>query len=477
MSRLSLLEGVLIPDPREPVASLPFEVSEGCTRIDIRLEHEADQILDLGLLDPRAGTTPTEDGFRGWSGGARQSVFVALREATPGYLPGAIPAGRWSVMLGRAKVDPSGCRYRVEIRLTHGVAEEPLPEFRATRVETLTIPADAPWLPGDLQSHTHHSDAQGSIAELLAAAADRGLRFLAITDHNTVSHHRELARWHDSPVLPIAGMELTSYQGHANIWGAAGWVDFRVSDDAAVEAAVARAHALGGVVSINHPKDQPGCIGCDWSYAIPTQADALEVWQGPWWQRNWVSLARYDALLAQGRRLSLVGGSDRHQPAGVDSDPDVLRVGSPTTWLQLPELSVAGVLSALKLGRTSVSESPQGPRVTLRHDQHDPRVVLADIRGGVGERLRWIGAGGVLDEHPIAAEGLHRYQTPVACAFIRAEIVAERTLAARCAELERWSRVRALPYGITLADVHAHPWRVALSAPLFPSAPATGSPH
>jgi len=41
-----------------------------------------------------------------------------------------------------------------------------------------------------------HSDGELTIDELAALAAAAGLDFLAITDHNTVSHH---------PYLPAAG--------------------------------------------------------------------------------------------------------------------------------------------------------------------------------------------------------------------------------------------------------------------------------
>lgn len=469
MTSHQVLEGVLWPDPNEPVASLPFTVGPDCTRILVRYEHEAGQILDLGLLDTTAEPYPSRRGFRGWSGGARREVVVGLRSATPGYIPGAIPAGTWEVMLGRAKVAPSGCRYRVEVACEYRDAETPVPPWDPEPTPALDIPPDAPWLPGDLQSHTHHSDAQGSIAELLNAAAERGLRFLAITDHNTVSHHREMQAYRDGPVLPIPGMELTTYRGHANLWGVRGWVDFRVRNEADLAEAVARAHELGGLVSINHPKRQPGCIGCDWTYAVPEGIDAMEVWQGPWWLRNWESLARYDQLLRSGRRLALVGGSDRHQPAGVDRDPDILRVGSPSTFLQLPELSLAAVLSAIALRRTAVSEGPRGPLVTLSIDPDGADHAAIEVEGAVGERLRLIGEAGVLEEWTVHRDERRRYPLAGVGSFLRCELVAQRSLPERFGLVEELERAGRLPYGITLEEVAAHPWRLALSGPIFPT--------
>jgi hypothetical protein len=484
-----VLDGVLTPDPAEPVASLPFEVPSGCTRITLRYAHDAGHVLDLGLLDPAATPFPSEGGFRGWSGGARSEAFVARDDATPGYLAGPLSAGRWHVLLGRARVGPQGCRYRVEVEL-EVAPEAPAPDPIAIGGDAPAVAADEaqvqgpapaapddPWYPGDLQSHTHHSDAKGSVEELLAAAAARGLRYLAVTDHNTVSHHAVLARHADGPVLPIPGMEVTTYRGHANVWGATGWVDFRLRDDADVATMVRRAHALGGLVSVNHPKTQPGCIGCDWTYAVPDEADALEAWQGPWWVRNWESLARYDRLLAGGRRLTLVGGSDRHQPAGPELEPETLRVGSPTTWLQLGRLTVPDVLQALRSGRASVSEGPRGARLELRSGDTPMGGRLPDradhelrvrVTGATGECLRWIGARGVLRETQIPSDdAVDAWTWHRDGPFVRVEVVAAAGLAARLQELSAWVVIRPLPYGITIDEVRAEPWRLAISNPLY----------
>jgi len=484
VTSLRVLEGVLHADPHEPVAQLPFDVPAGCTRIALRYHHGPGHVLDLGLLDPAASRFPSRNGFRGWSGGARREAFVALDDATPGYLPGPLPAGRWHVLLGRAQVGPAGCGYRVEVEIETAADGARKDTFAAawTAPSADQRPAasaglDAAWYPGDLQSHTHHSDAQGSVAELLGAARERGLRFLAVTDHNTISHHADLRRHAGGPVLPIPGMEVTTYRGHANVWGACGWVDFRIASNADVEAMVRRAHELGGLVSVNHPKPQPGCIGCDWTFPVPEGVDALEAWQGPWWLRNWVSLARYDRLLADGRHLTLVGGSDRHQPAGPERDPDALRVGSPTTWLQLAALGLPEVLAALRGGRAAVSEGPRGPRLELRSGatamggalpDGAEHAVLARVTGASGERLRWVGAAGVLREVAIAGDDVEdawtwRPDGP----FLRAEVVADASLERRIDELTGWAAVRPLPYGITIDEVRAEPWRLALSNPLY----------
>jgi hypothetical protein len=501
VSEPAVLEGVVAPGD-DPYRLLPFEVPDGCGRVTVRYRFDTGSILDLGLFDPRATGFPSLMGFRGWSGSARQEVFVARASATPGYLPGPLPAGRWHVILGAAKVAYAGCRYRVEVEVdAAGAARAEVPADDGDRQAQAGAPPAAPfsagdhgpgWYPGDLQSHTHHSDARGSVPELLTAARARGLRYLAVTDHNTVSHWGPLRALSDGGLLGVPGMEVTTYRGHANVWGASDWVDFRVTEERDVETMVRRAHELGGLVSINHPKSQPGCIGCDWEYGVPAEVDAVEAWQGPWPLRNWESLERLDRLLSGGRRLTLVGGSDRHQPAGPELDPPWLRVGSPTTWLWLERFEVSAVLEAIASGRAFVSEGPAGPHLEIDGDGlpmgsrlrpgRGAVSLRASVAGAAGDRLRWLGAGGVLREVPIEGERFEDgWMYPCDSPFVRAEIVADASLPARrqaveeLADANRRAGKPALPYGITLPEVLSRPFVRALSNPLFVSAANAGA--
>jgi hypothetical protein len=425
-------EGLATPEDaqRQPYLYLPFEVPVDTTRIDVRLEHDPGNIVDLGLLDVRAGPFPATEGFRGWSGGARDRFFVAMDDATPGYLPGLMPPGNWRVILGLYRIRLEGCRYRVEIDLDEQPREQiptPPPHPR--------IPVPAGWYPGDLQSHTHHSDARGSLADLVSAARHRGLRFLAVTDHNTISHHRHLAAASSPELFLLPGEEVTTDHGHANVWGARDWVDFRVTEPGHVDGVVRRAHELGGLVSVNHPK----AGGPAWRYPVPDGVDCLEAWQAPWQAGNEESLGLYDDLLRQGRRLVLVGGSDRHQPGWPDTDPPELQVGSPTTWLRLEELSIPACLAALRSGRLFVSESPAGPRLELAVDgvsmggtldahgaaRQDAGTAEVQAESADPVRLRLVGADGEIHRQglqPGRSELEVRLDLHAAAPFVRAEL-------------------------------------------------------
>jgi len=390
-----------------PYRSIPVPVPRGVRELRVSYEVQAGSILDIGLADPRFSEFPAREGFRGWSGSARRSIRVAADGATPGYLPGEIQPGEWTVILGLAEVGPEGCRYRIEVTLETGSGSAV--QQREWSDRSL---GPAGWYPGDLQSHTHYSDARGSLRDLVQAAADRNLAFLAVTDHNTTSHHREIADY-EGDMLLIPGEEITTYHGHANIWGLKQWIDFRLRSEGDVHTVCALAHEQGALMSVNHPKHIPGCIGCDWDLPWPEKLDAAEVWQGPWVMRNWESLERCDRLLREGRRFTLLGGSDRHQPGYPDLDPAELQAGTPTTWVYADELSVSGILAGITRGRVCVSESPHGPCIDLSVGSAEmgseytgsfPAMAAAEVTGAKGQILRWIGPNGVIREQSVPSD-------------------------------------------------------------------------
>jgi hypothetical protein len=451
---------------------LPFDVPDGTTRIEVQYRFDEGSILDLGLFDPRMGPFPARGGFRGWSGSARREVFVATDEATPGYIAGDLPPGRWQVVLGLAKVAPEGCHYRVEVELDD-YPRALIPPEGTVGVARL----EAGWYRGDLQSHTYYSDARGSPEDLVRVARERGLDFLAVTDHNTHGHHRALAELSGPELLLVPGEEVTTYRGHANVWGVSGWTDFRVEREGDLDRLVRDVHERGGLFSVNHPKATPNCLGCDWEYPVPIRADALEAWQGPWAFQNWESLARYDALLRSGRRLTLVGGSDRHQPTYPDPDPAFLQVGSPTTWLELSELSVVGVLDAIRAGRAFVSEGPEGPRVGLSVggvgmggtvNGGDGVEAVARVQGAKGDLLHWVSGSGVLRETLIETDDFTDAWTwKTASPYLRLEVVAGASLPAFERELRGLGRAGKFPRHLSAEAILRRPWRRALSNPVY----------
>ena len=362
---------------------LPVEVPAGTAALRVTLSYSRDggAILDLGCFGP--------SGFSGWSGGARSSFVVSPAGATPGYLAGEVVAGLWQVAIGLYKVPAEGVRYEVTAEavggagwvrrvgdalaadgvVVNGVAADgvvvdgvgllgpvgpmaPAPGERPGRRPLPAAPGRT-WLAGDLHAHTVHSDGAMTVPELALLAVSRGLDFLAVTDHNTVSHHRELAAASAAyGITLVPGQEVTTSRGHAGVLGDTGWIDFRTSADSWLAAA----ERGGGLMSINHP------FGGDvsWLHAMERRPPLLEVWHWSWLDPTWTTPLSW--WQAWDPSAIPVGGSDWHRP-GSDSP-----LGRPTTWVESDDDSgVSGVLEGLRAGRVSITAERDGP-ILLRHD-------------------------------------------------------------------------------------------------------------
>jgi hypothetical protein len=374
-----------------PWHCLPVEVPPGSFALRVELEYDRSAaVLDLGCAGPA--------GFRGWSGGARQSFVITAEDATPGYLPGELEPGPWEVIIGIYRLPPEGIGYRLTAEVTNGrgrLVPEPRPDpppAPSGRPARRGLPARTGrrWLAGDLHTHTVHSDGALTVPELASFASLRGLDFIAITDHNTVSHHAELpgaaARY---GITLIPGQEITTAEGHAGALGDVGWIDFREPADSWLEATERR----GGLLSVNHP------MGGQLSWTIPMRRrpPLVEVWHWSWLDLRWTAPLAW--WLAWDPTAVPVGGSDWHRP-GSDAPP-----GSPTTWVECAGDGPQEVLDGLRAGRVSISARRDGP-VLLRMDGEFVAVGAegATLTGPGGPRARVTGPLAAFPE----ADGYHR---------------------------------------------------------------------
>jgi hypothetical protein len=359
-----VLKGQIAGADNETYRRVAFDVPAGIKRLTLVFSYtgKADRtVIDMGLWD---GTR-----FRGWSGGARDRFTLSAGDATPGYLPGLLPAGKWMLMLGVPNIR----------RTSHASFEARVFFDRTTGIDAV---ANAPlsdkpgWYRGDLHMHTAHSDATCAgqdgvrapcpVYRTVEAAAARGLDFIAITDHNTISQYdaeRELQPAF-SHLLLMPGREITTFKGHANVFGPTAFIDFRLGDKAVpdIKALEAATTATGGLFSVNHPSIPYGenCMGCGW---IATDTDwrhvqAIEIVNGgvlaysdagdgvfsgmPFWQ----------ARLNAGYRITGIGGSDNHD-AGIDPKKPAA-VGRPTTVVFARALSTPAILDGIRSGRVFV---------------------------------------------------------------------------------------------------------------------------
>ena len=393
------LSGVLTTADKGNYQERSFEVPAGVTRIDVDFAYDnrgKGTELEVGLFDSQR--------FRGTSRFSKDHFHLTEFESTPSYFPGPLPAGTWRLSLGIPSIGAGqSSKWTATIRLS----------TRSTPIDGLgpVLRREAGWYIGDLHAHTLHSDGFGCVDpgsttargcqpwEVVEAARARHLDFFAITDHNTTSHHADLATLQESltSMLLLRGQELTTFHGHANVYGTSRPIDFRlgfngrsmsdVMDD------VAHEHAL---LSINHPGRETGdsCTGCGWDApATPwNRIEAMEVINGGVVEGKTAGMPFWYARLNEGRRITAIGGSDDHgarSPRGL--------IGSPATVIYASELSEAALLDGIRSGRVYVrTRGPEGPRLELTGTGATPMRLALHVVGAPGQRAEIVRNGEVV---------------------------------------------------------------------------------
>ncbi|MGZ4482857.1 MAG: CehA/McbA family metallohydrolase [Nocardioidaceae bacterium] len=419
---------------------LPVDVPDGVRQIDVSYSYDkpteppgtVTNSCDIGIFDQR-GTDLNGPGFRGWSGGFRTSFSVAADQATPGYLPGPVSAGRWHVVLGPYQVSPQGMDYTVTVSLTYGQDGAPFrPQYPPQSVPGST----AKWYRGDCHLHTVYSDGKRLPAEVAAGARDAGLDFIVSTEHNTSSSHGVWGPLAGDDLLIVTGEEITTRNGHVLALGVTPghWIDWRYRARDGVFADVADlVHRDGGIVVPAHPH----CpyVGCRWKFGFD-HADAIEVWNGPWTLDDETSVETWDGLLvAAGRTgsgwLPAMGNSDAH------SEPQV--IGLPQTVVHADGLSRNAVLGAVAAGRSYLAESSSvsvaltatgagrsaGIGERLAVPAATPVTVTAEASGVPSAVVRLITDEGQLLQTQLGSDGAGRVQwqtTPQQSAYVRLEV-------------------------------------------------------
>ncbi len=369
-TREIVLEGTISAADRLAWLERAFDVPAGTARIDVETNygHRTEgTAIEFGLYDPVR--------FRGASRTSKTGFFIARTTATPAYRPGELPAGTWRLLMGVPSIrDGIVSTYRVVIRMTSEGPVQPTP---------FTLPATAAaagprWYQGDLHTHTLHSDGYGcadgyggsgpcAVHQVVDAATRLGLDFLAVTDHNTTSHHADMAALQltSRRLLLLRGQEVTTFYGHANVFGTSEVLDFRIgAAGLAARDVFARARQLGALVSINHPGRETGerCTGCGWNapgtdYAL---VDAIEVVNGFTVSGPTAGEPFWHARLNEKHRLTGIGGSDDHGASTRAGSA----VGVPTTVIEAETLTEEALLAGIRRGRVYIKvRGPDGPEV------------------------------------------------------------------------------------------------------------------
>lgn len=200
-------------------------------------------------------------------------------------------------------------------------------------------------LKGDFHAHTRLGDGFLSPIELVVAAHREGLHVVGVTEHNMV-YPSFISRWASKifggPIV-LTGAEITNRRFHILALGIEEDIDWRLDADVVVKAI----HEQGGVAIVAHPSTKY------WNYLEPAidMLDGVEIMHPLAYRGNtsrtwkWSYFHQYwSRAVARGNRTAAIGNSDHH---------GFRALGGFHTWLFTRETSAAGVLEAIREGRTA----------------------------------------------------------------------------------------------------------------------------
>jgi hypothetical protein len=244
--------------------------------------------------------------------------------------------------------------------------------------------------------HVHHSpshDSDASFEAVLAAADQTGLDFVVLTDHADVDAPSPLPGIEHAglrigpsgrPVLVMVGAEFASRDGHV----------LGLDIDRAVPAlgrpgrdVIADIHAQRGFAVVPHPFSHGGWS--DWSadfdgMEVQNNASDFTRLYGPLlplrvlrfafdrdavlrelWRRPSDELAKWDELLAAGRRVAGFAGADAHQNVsvfGMQLDPYTQMFRGPRMVCPDAKLEPAEIWRLLRSGACAIRNEYYAPR-------------------------------------------------------------------------------------------------------------------
>ena len=323
--------------------NLPFEVPQGVERMDIRYRYEryhsytkdnVTQTEEINIVD-LALASNTGD-FIGSSGSDRSHIWISEYDTSAGYAPKEPVSGTWNVIVGAYKVQDGGVRVIYDIDFT----------FKKRIL-----------LKGDTHVHTTGSDGILSVDDITKYAIKNNLDYLFITDHNNYAHNDALSSSKDLTVIP--GTEWTHFNGHANMLGVKRPFlgTYYANNIKEVQERLANARNNNALVSINHPFDK----SCPWKWGFDkVEYDLIEIWNGIMKQSDMECVAWWQDILAKGRRLPIIGGSDFH------SFNNFSLPGAPATCIYSMSRGQSDILRAIKQGNSFVSYQVDGPEADIQ---------------------------------------------------------------------------------------------------------------
>ena len=295
-----------------------------------------------------------------------ETIQINEEKASVGCVSGTLPVGNWRLIIEAHAIISESVILNIEVNLnkkfTPGVkttekCQTELRDFNKKEPLFREEQEGFGWFGGDFHIHSHHSDGNHSVYELMTNLQGKGLDFFVLTDHNTT------LGWKEKYLLKtvvIPGIEISTFFGHfalINWIGDINW--FSLERKSTFEDVAVEAKRKGALFSVVHPEciGDPICTGCRWDYPnfCWEIADIIEVWAGSWYERraeNIKALKRWENLLNYGLKIVAVSGSDIHKLESYKKD-----YGRTYVWAESKTRD--GIMEGLKKGKVYITSGPK----------------------------------------------------------------------------------------------------------------------
>jgi hypothetical protein len=260
---------------------------------------------------------------------------------------------------------------------------------------------------GNIHTHSSRSDGDRPPEDVYRWYRDHGYNFVALTDHNQLTHPDEFKSFEKKGFTLIPGEEVTIYVGkvpvHVNGICTKHAIGNSKFDDVptALAWAVGQVRAQGAVALINHPNFEWALKAKD--LAAGRGAQLLEIWSGHPYVHPEGDETRpseetiWEQALTAGETFAPAAVDDSHHYKPEDKEP-AARPGRGWVYAFGSETKRGPICDALRAGRLYASNGGAFERIALG------RAELAVWPAGEGTTIEFLGAGGALlaTEHPAA---------------------------------------------------------------------------
>ncbi len=274
-------------------------------------------------------------------------------------------------------------------------------------------------LKGDLHCHSSFShDSDVKAEQVISDSVTAGYDFIALTEHNTLRHLKEDHSTEDLIVLP--GYELTLQSGHYNVFGLRDFAQRASMAKAELVTYLASLKEQGALIQVDHPNDAKYYS----RYGYEMDVDMIEVFNGAVREDDLKTLDEYQALLAEGRKVILTGGTDAHKNHTQRLEFNCVLATEKTS---------EAILEAIAAGRLYVTMGADGPALSLTCGEAvmgatvsaatDSEVIVEATGLLPGSVVKIYGdAGMVRESATVASDTVTVSLKPEGMKFVRAEV-------------------------------------------------------